>query len=308
MKKAIPCAIDSGKFATKAVAELPTGVKRTSFRTKMDLTEEKFTSSNDSFVVVSNGKRVLLGKKAETVDYDTTKQKELHRIAIYTAIGQLVENGDQVRLAVGCPMNLFTDVSQREEFANFIAENKDVSILVNNNPFSFSIESITILPESAGTIFKNWDAYKDKLVGVIDIGGLNINACVYDRGDYLDSTVFTINKGANILMNELKGKLNKEFGCNLQDFQMEHIIKDGFIKKDPEKSKEFISKFLRNYVESIIKIAIQNNWDVDNMDLVFVGGGSLVLSKEIKQVMPDVEISKNAVWDNAEGFLEVVSD
>lgn len=307
MSNVIAVAVDSGKFNTKGIArDSKNQIRRVTFRTKMDDTHEIKTNGQDSFVVVYKDKRVLLGKQAETVDFDRDKQKDIHRIAIYTAVTKLVDNGSTVKLAVGCPMDLFINFEKRQEFAKYLKEDKEVNIQVNGEDFNFTIEDVQIFPESSGFIFKNWEGYKDRLIGIIDIGGLNVNACVYDRGDYLPTTIFTINKGANILSNELKGKLNKQFNCNLQDWQMEMVIKDGFIKKDKEGSKQFIEEFLQEYVNNIITIAKQNNWDIDNMDFVFIGGGSLLLKKYILNVLPDAEISKNAIWDNVEGFGEVV--
>lgn len=307
MKKPVAVAIDSGKFFTKGISrEANNLLKRITFRTKMDFTQERTTSGQDSFVVSYKEMNVLLGKQAETVDFEKDKQKDIHKLAIYTAITQLVEKGDTINLAIGCPMDLFVNFEKREEFEKFILGEKEIEIQVNGEIFNFTIESVKIFPESSGIILKNWLTYRDKQVGVIDIGGLNINACVYDKGDYLASTIFTINKGSNILMNELKGKLNKLFNSNLQDWQMEMVIKDGFIKKDPEKSRKVIEEFLHEYVNNIVSIAKQNNWDIDNMNIVFIGGGSLLLNKYIHAVLPDAEVSKNAIWDNVEGFGDVI--
>lgn len=307
MRNPVAVAIDSGKFNTKGVSrDANNNLRRVTFRTKMDVTQEKVTSGKDSFVVSYKEANVLLGKQAETVDFEKDKQKDIHKLAIYTAVTQLVEKGDVIKLAVGCPMDLFVNFEKREEFEKFILGDKEVEIQVNGESFNFTIDSVKIFPESSGIIFKNWLTYRDTQVGIFDIGGLNLNACVYNKGDYLASTIFTINKGSNILMNELKGKLNKLFNSNLQDWQMEMIVEEGFIKKDPEKSKIVIEEFLHEYVNNLISIAKQNNWDVDNMNIVFVGGGSLLLKKYIYAILPDAEISKNAVWDNVEGFGSVI--
>ncbi|MDF2879577.1 MAG: hypothetical protein K0R54_134 [Clostridiaceae bacterium] len=305
MKRAV--AIDSGKFATKAITKDSAGnIVQLYFRTKMDDTNEKLTTSKESYVVEFQGKRVLIGKQAEAIDYDKDKTKILHKIAIFTAISQLVDDGDTVKIAVGCPMDLFNNFDERQSFSNFLTEDKKVNLIVNNKPFSFTLEEAKIFPESSGIILRKFDYYKDRLIGVVDIGGLNVNACVYDRGDILKNTCFTLNRGGNVLLNDLRLHLNQEFKSNLQEWQMETVIKDGFIRKNPEESKKVISKFLQDYVDEIMKEAKKRNWDIDNMDFIFIGGSSLLLNEEIKIAVPHAEISKNAIWDNVEGFGFVV--
>ena len=83
---------------------------------------------------------------------------------------------------------------------------------------------------------------------------------------------------------------------------MEYIIKDGFIKSNKEESKKIIKDFLQKHINNIIGEAKRKGWDINNIDFIFVGGGSKLLEGEIKNVIPDAEISDTAEWDNVEGF------
>lgn len=300
-------AIDSGKYATKAIAKGPTGrAERLIFRTKMDETNERATSATDSFVVSYKGHNLMIGKQAETVDYEKDKAKFLHKVSIFTAISQLVEDGTTVKIAVGCPMDLFNNVEERKFFRDFLLEDKEVNMMVNGKPHSFFLKDAQIFPESAGIVLRRYEDYKDRLVGVIDIGGLNINGSVYDRGDILKSTCFTTNMGANVMLNDLRLHLNQEFKSNIQDWQMESVIQDGFIRKDKEKSAAVLNSYLKKHINDIMTEALKRNWDVDNMEIIFTGGGSMLLKDQIKEVFTEAEISRNAVWDNVEGFGFVI--
>lgn len=294
---------DSGKFNTKAVVKTKEGkIERVMFRTKMDETDESKTVYENTFAVNFKGQRYLLGDKAETVDYDTSKAKELHKIALFTAIAQLVNDNDTITLFAGCPLNIFKNIEARKKYEEYLRQDKKVTIEVNEQKKTFIIEEVIACPESSGIIFKE-PHLGDKVVVVVDIGGLNTNACVYDGGDPILSTAFTLNEGANVLTNNIRLKLNEKLGLNIQDFQMQQILRDGFVKPHIGESKEIIQSMLQEHIDTIITELKKKNYDINTLDFVFVGGGSLLLQKQILQFIPDAVISKNAVWDNVEGFL-----
>lgn len=295
--------VDSGKYATKAIIKLEDGDKKIIFRTKMDSTMEEKSADKRSCVMVYNDDRVLIGETAETVDYDKTKAKKIHKYCTYSAIAQLVENGDEVILTIGCPLSIFNNVEERNQYKKYMHDKGELNIKINGNEKTFTIKKVIVCPESSGIVYKNTMKYKGKLIGVIDIGGLNTNCSIYDNLAPIKSTCFTTNLGANIMRNELKQHLNSIFPeINLQDWQMEYIIKDGFIKSNKEESKKIIKDFLQKHINNIIGEAKRKGWDINNIDFIFVGGGSKLLEGEIKNVIPDAEISDTAEWDNVEGF------
>lgn len=304
-------AVDSGKYATKAVRKDDDGkFKRLTFKTKMDKTDEKFTTLRETYCISIGGnpQSYLIGDGAEGIDYDKTKSKDIHKFAIYTAISQLVNNGDKVALSIGCPITVFNNLKERTDYSDFIKDNGKIEMLINGTPFNFEIATVTVMPESSGIIWKKAEEFEKKAIGIIDIGGLNTNACAYERLNPIKSTSFTNNLGANILRNELKLSLNEKFiDCNLQDWQMEDVIENGFIKSNPTESREFISNFLSNHIQSILNDCKKKGWDLNNMDIIFVGGGSKLLKREIMAKIPSCEISDSAEWDNVEGFYIVCS-
>lgn len=302
--------VDSGKFGTKAIGYDGNGkIQKVYFETKMNPTSETQTSDEETFAIELNGERFLIGKNASTFnDSDTTKTKDLHRNAIYTAIHRLVNDNDEVYLVVGCPISVYTDKEKREEYEDFIGRNKDITITVNGITKTFRIANVQTLPESSGYAFKHLDTVDEKLYAIVDIGGLNANCSIYEGAVMQVNTEFTYNLGVNVLRIGLKKKLNQKFSCNLNDKQVEEAMKKRFIKINPEKSREVIDEFFLNHVNKLREAMKENMWDIKNIDFVFTGGGSLLLADEIRKVFgEDVTISDNAVWDNAEGFFEFIN-
>lgn len=299
--------VDSGKYATKVLLYSPTGAhKKFSFRTKMDETQEEKSQGSKSCVLEYGDQKVLIGDEAETADYDKSKAKGIHKLATYAAIAQSVENGDHVILACGCPLAIFNNVEERKAYKEFMWDKGEINLKINGKEKNFTIDNVVVCPEGSGIIYKNPAKFKNVLVAIIDIGGLNTNCCIYDRLTPVKSTAFTTNLGANIMRNELKQRLNSVFkDANINDWQMEDIIRKGFIKSNKEESAVIIDEFLQKHVAAIMQECTKKGWDIKNIDFIFTGGGALQFEREIKRIIPDAVIGEDADWENVQGFAEV---
>ena len=60
--------------------------------------------------------------------------------------------------------------------------------------------------------------------------------------------------------------------------------------------KVSLQQFENDYLNSFPELNLKN------IDLIFIGGGSKLLEKEIKALLPDAQISNTAQLDNVEGF------
>lgn len=302
--------IDAGKYATKVAIKRAEGIQRLSFRTKVDETSanNNVFLSKDNYKVSYNGKNYLVGDAAETVSFSTSKAENIHKVAAYTAIAYLVDNGDVVNIAVGCPMSVYLNAAACKDFKDFIfPEGETITITVNETTKSFVIGKVVVLPESSGVIFLDIVKFTGKTVAVIDIGGLNANCAVFKNLSPVLSAVFTTNLGSNVMMEELEKKLNAEFSVQIPKYLMDQIIKDGYIKKDPEASAKLIHDYKLEHVRKIMNECRAKGWDFDTMNIIFVGGTSLGLKKEILEVFPYVDetnLTENATFTNAEGFLK----
>ena len=304
--------VDSGKFATKAIHVKSDGeFEKLTFRTKMSDTEESTVNTNETYAVAFNGQRYLLGRQATNSDWETRKSSALHQLSIYTSIHQFVNDGDSVDLVIGCPLAVYTKRKQREDYERYIKGEGAITITVNEIKKTFTINNIHALPETSGYLFKHAINYENKLFAVVDVGGLNANCCQYMDGDIIQDTDITLNMGMNTLYKNIQNTLNKEFSSNISLIQVEQIMKmpkeNRHIKKDKANSNALIHKLTNQHVEALKNACIQNGWDVDNLEFIFVGGGSKALNEDIRQTFgDDVIVSDNAVWDNAEGFAELL--
>lgn len=307
-------AVDPGKFSTKAVRFSQDGTDRSLlFRSKLEETI-KNEAQGKSYIVSYCGKKYLIGEQAEVNSAKSSKAEELHRICTYTALHQLGNSGEELVVAIGCPLATFENPESREAYKRFMFPDKQIDIKVGDLVKHLYIKSVIVLPESSGVINLEPEKYTKGLVGVVDLGGLNINACAYNKGIPVLSTLYTDTLGSNVLTQNLRNALATKYNEDIPQFMMDDIVNEGYVidnmREDgiKEGSKEFIADFKKKHIQTILKKCEANGWNLSMMRLVFTGGTSQMLASEIKELLPGAIIYKDSVFSNAKGFLKVITE
>ena len=281
---------DSGKFQNKGI-----GDKEVIFRTMV--TEiPKYNSYYDT-VVELEGKFYAIGEGS--IDTSVSKMAEIHRVCTLYAITQMFDNlsyGEDVYLVMGSPIQTFENADHKQEFIDFMKGDFDgvIEIKVNNKPFVFNLKDILLLPESCGVVQVHRERFQNRLVGVIDWGGLQVNGMIYDNGKPIKSTGFTRQLGGYALEEEIINKLNS-MGYNYQEYELKYVIEN---PKDHEKDVvEFVAQ---KYLNAILQECQKMKWNINNIELFFTGCTSDRFSRYI--VEKDYEVSPTAMTDNVTGF------
>jgi len=307
--------IDSGKYATKIAVERDGDIRHGKFKTRMDANVEKMSQDDaESFSVEFEGKRYLVGKEARTQDFEDTKMKDIHKIATYTAIASDftgVGNGDHVNLAIGCPLTIYANRDLRMEYKKFIApQGKEINIVVNGKRKVFTIDRSYVFPESSGVVYLNHEKYKEDLIGVIDIGGLNANCCIYDRGvpKVGTDTMFTLDLGGNVLSQTAATMVERTGTGKLADYLIEDMMaKNGLKKGTHAESAKIVHDCKLEHVQKIYDQCLHHNWNLEYTEIVFTGGAASWLKDEIIKVFPYYDIDNlgvDADFKNVDGFLK----
>lgn len=292
---------DMGKHELKVVSNNG----RASVRSKVDLTDEVEVSGN-SYLLDVNGKRYMIGEQANNEDFDVSKEKLHHKLLMWLGIAKSIDKYEDVNLMVGCPLSTFLNREKREQYRKFLLDDY-VSIGVNGKRVDFRIRDIKIVCESIGYLYRNPQQYKGKLLGVIDIGGLNTNGAIYDNLKPIKETAFTLNEGGNILNTKIKNSLKSGLGLNIQDYEVKHILSNGVWVdgKQSEIGNRLVSDVMSKHIETIIREMKRNNWNLQGLQIVFSGGGSTLLADHINTHLEHAIISDGGKWDNADGFYRM---
>lgn len=309
-------AVDSGKYSTKVSKLDPNGnIQHFNMRTKMDQGIEKMSLSNQdkTYQVDYEGVRYLLGEQATTISNDTQKAELIHKVATYTAIALQVGHGDHVNLAIGCPLSTYINRDARIRYKDFIAKNgSQINIKIDGKAKMFIIDRVFVYPEASGVMYLNLSKYQNSTVGVIDIGGLNANCCIYKNLIPQPDSMFTLKAGGNILTKDIMGALESACleGDQIPEVMYDQIMRDGQLISY-EDSAHVVEEQKKLHVNKIRKECEGHKWGVKLMPIVFTGGTSSFMVDEIKAVFPTADLSNlddNVAYKNADGFLYQMLD
>jgi plasmid segregation protein ParM len=207
-----------------------------------------------------------------------------------------LEYGEDVYLVMGSPIQTFENADHKQEFIDFMMGDFGgvIEIKVNNKPFVFNLKDVLILPESCGVVQVHREKFQNRLVGVIDWGGLQVNGMIYDNGKPIKSTGFTRQLGGYALEEEIINKLNS-MGYNYQEYELKYVIEN-----PKEHEKDVVEFVAQKYLNAILQECQKMKWNINNIELFFTGGTSDRLSRYI--VEKDYEVSPTAMTDNVTGF------
>ena len=316
MNNNILIAVDAGKSSCKSVTKIQGKIERNQFRTKVQEVENLgIDIPPNTFKVEFNSKVYLVGEAVseEKVKYDISKKSIEHLISIYLSIAKFVDKTGitNLSLAVGTPLNIYKNKQLKEEYEQYIQGNGIISIKVNEKLIYFRINKVLCLPEGTGPIYTDIDKYKNGKTTIVDIGGLNVNYCVFNDLVPQYEQMIINNLGSNILRSKISEKLSSEYGVYISDSDIDRIIKDGYLYVNGEiqvKSKNLIQNLMKNHIQDIVNYGKSRGLTLFNANgaVVFSGGGSILLKHIIKDLYPSAIIIDDAQFSNVLSFLTIL--
>lgn len=325
-------AVDTGKFATKVAVEIEDKdtVKRFSIRTANCDGDFRDDAIEENTVVVQAdtlGEQVYkVGNGARGIGAELTTDKKLdvHRICAMTALASVVSKSeeDEIYVAVLLPAKDWAVVSKREDFREFILPEGKVNIKIKGsgdapiNEKSFVIKKRFVFPESIGALFMDGiidTVSPTSVVGVLDIGNLNLNATLWQGKDLVQDKSSTAELGGSILIQEIAQEISTNVttcdemiaaiilktgevpqGMNLTDEQEEAILK-------------IVARVKKLHADKIKKICHGRNWSLDLMKIIAIGGTAKDIEPELRDAFGDnLIVIENSEYVNVLGALRMM--
>ncbi|WPC42823.1 ParM/StbA family protein [Clostridium sp. JS66] len=319
--KNILISVDTGKSTTKVVTKIVNNIQKFAFRTKVqEVSCLGADLSHNSYNVDFQGKSYLIGDMVSesSCNFQINKNTIEHQLCIYISICKIIEKLNamstgvpNICLAINAPLNIYKNNSLKEAYRNFIQNNGNIiSIKVNNKVYLFKITSIIVLPEAIGPIFVRSGDFRNKKVTLIDIGSLNINYCTFNKlVPELDSMNIA-NLGINVLRGKIAEKLTERYGLLISDSDVEQILSNdqylyiaGVKQAD---SKEIIDKLINNHISNIFNYGRSRGLTFNNSNLVFCGGGALLLKENLLSQYQLAIIEKDPQFSNCLSFFNIL--
>ncbi|MBP3931972.1 MAG: ParM/StbA family protein [Peptostreptococcaceae bacterium] len=241
-----------------------------------------------------------IGDEAEDYNYDFTKNNLHHKLMIYYCLAKHASYQENYDIIIGCPLSTYFNKEEQNRYIRNIINNGDyINIMYKDIRKVFRINSITIAPESIGGYINDFSLSKKQIRGVVDIGGLNVNCGVYDKGRPVKNKMFTLNLGIHILIKNIQQAILREKEILLNEYMCKHYLNN--LEEASITIKEIIIKECTKFIESIKKNLIKNDWEIEQLNMVFIGGGSILLENFINASFNSPHIEKD-IFANCEAF------
>lgn len=316
-------AIDCGKSDTK-ICVLDKGItgetlRRDSFPTAMgvgtnggtDLLTGVHTFSSNATGI---GMEYTIGSGELPIKADDSfsKNSKVNKVCTLYGIARNVSDGDTINVVIGCPLTIFMNVEERDEYCKSIVPKGLIACVVDGKRISFTIDKRLVCAEAIGYKDRHPECFRPGMdAAIIDIGGLNMNMTSVHDGIVVIEDAHTNKLGGRRLIADVQKRL-QDHEIEVSDQQVIDAIRRGYVKQhDEEKqkySKAVIDDAVRIFVDDI-ESALKKNWkNYDTLELHFTGGTSYLIREELESrfgKFANFEKSyEDARFANAEGFVK----
>ncbi len=328
-------AVDSGKFATKVATYNPMKkrIRKCHFRTKVGKGDFRDDAIEAQTIVTEiNGQVYKVGEGADggEAELTTSKDTETHKICTLVAIALFCSSNevDEVNVAVGLTAQEWHEVSTREDYKADILPEGEICVKVKNHSTApiiekrFIIKTRKAFPESIGALFMDDSPVtgKNKFVGVLDIGNLNLNATFWQGTDYEGKDSITAELGGKILIQTLAQRLSSELKIRCNEKNVAEALftnpnralsADGVLDEQrkqyiEEESKKIITRELREHALLIKAECDAKRWSMELTRIVVIGGTGKLLGRELTEVFGNVTVLNESEYCNVLGYLRIL--
>jgi plasmid segregation protein ParM len=304
-------AVDPGKFEIKAALLTDGDPKLVRVRSKLYTLKEnqQFDPQGNSKYVAYDKGRYIIGDQGNEADLTFSKDTMLHKVGLMAVLSELAEEGDQIKLILGCPASIYKDKSARNAYKDFMTDSGILSFETTGAHFEITVATTLVVPESSGAPYMEPGYFKDARVAVVDMGGLNLNFSVYnDMVLELDS-MHTINHGGYELEAAIKNQFGARYGVALARNNIEDIIANGHLVMDGKEvkgSKDLLEQIYEDFISKIPNHIKEFDYNLSLMKALFIGGTSYLLGEErIKKTVVHAKVQEDGTWTNVLGFLKI---
>lgn len=209
----------------------------------------------------------------------------------------ILKYGDQeTRLVVALPMNLYLNRMYRESYMQSLLGVH--SGIVDGVQKMVKVENCIVYAEGAAAYLKYKPILKDKLIGLIDIGGNTINCMIFDHGQLIKDSISTLDLGMVKLEREIRDSLNINKAWNVQDYEIRDILENG-------ECKDITDTIIKAHIKKLKNELVEKKWNVDRLTMFVTGGGSITLKDQLESNFNRIIVSDNGIYDNVEGLYMV---
>jgi plasmid segregation protein ParM len=257
-------------------------------------------------ILQHKGKYYTLSDKRIPYMRDKTEDDRFYILTLF-AIAFAIEDANQyisglipVRLLVGLPPAHFG--AQYERFEKYFKRGTE-EFDFHGKRFKINIYEVTAFPQAFAAAMPVYGRISTMpRASVIDIGGFTADYLLIKNGQADLSVCDTLEHGVIILYNQIAARVNSELDMLLDESDIDAILK-GTSHDFGEDVIRIVNDMAQVFISDLIGKLRERSIDLRSGRAVFVGGGSILLRKQIEdsgKVSSPIFVDK--ISANAKGY------
>ncbi|WFD12024.1 ParM/StbA family protein [Tepidibacter hydrothermalis] len=258
---------------------------------------------NETITVEINGVSYVVGEQESNYSIDTNKvNDEKTKICILTSIAlSSKQKFGEVDIITGLPPGHYKN--QKKSLKQMLLDESIFKMKVNGENKIIKINKADVFLQGAGPIFMSPNKYKNSKVLVIDIGGLTVDVCYFEKMKLIKYR--TYEKGMLKLYSKMVSDVNSKFDLNHSVLDGERILKEGVKIYGQQQNADFLNEVTSAHIDSFIT-DIKLDFPIKTMDhVLLIGGGGKGLYQNIKDYIPNIELLPDSQYINALAYEQI---
>jgi len=206
-----------------------------------------------------------------------------------------------IHLLVGLPPAHYG--AQYERFENYFKRGDIEEFEFRGKTFKIFVNETVAFPQAfaAAMPVYNYISTNPKVI-VIDIGGFTVDYLLIKNGAADMSVCDSLEHGVIIMYNQITARVNSDFDILLDESDIDIILK-GEPNSFDEDVKRIVNDTARTFISDLFGKLRERAIDLRSGKAVFVGGGSILLRKQIeasRKVASPIFVDE--IFANAKGY------
>lgn len=219
---------------------------------------------------------------------DKTLDERFFDLTLFSIVKELNREGTdfsgqllRVSLPVGLPPKHYGSLYRK--FETYLYRDDIHDVIYRGKNYSFCISDVVAFPQDYAAAMTIYGRIKDYVkVIVIDLGGFTLDYLLMRNGHPDLGICDSLDNGVIKLYNSIASRISSEYDILLEDLDMDEIIQ-GKPTDYPGEVIRTVQEMAKVFTEDFLGSLRERDIDLKSGCVVFVGGGSLLLEKYIRE-------------------------
>lgn len=243
-----------------------------------------------------NGKYYVLSNRRDKYQRDKSESDQYFMLTLLGMVreldlaarqGSLDYEKDRVyhmNVLCGLPPAHMSDASLKRNFKNYFRTPEPVKVWFKGRTWTIKVDKVNVYAQCYAAIMTVFPQIKDypNVLG-IDIGGFTADYILLKKGRIYDiDNTDSMENGVIILYNRVRRECAKKFDALIEESDVDEILAQNTAMYGKE-IVDTVNREAERFVMQLLESFREQQIDLKNCYVVFIGGGSMLLRKFIEK-------------------------